>query len=123
MKKLIVLLVIVFTANLAVAQKCNESHKKNSFELVDGLIKATLYHDNGEVAQTGYYTLENKLQGEWVSYNRFGVKTATARYNNGAKVGTWNFFDGDTMKEVTYVNSKVSKVKTWQVTDSRVVSN
>ncbi len=33
-----------------------------------------LYHDNGQVAQTGFYTLDNKLEGEWISYDAVGKK-------------------------------------------------
>lgn len=126
MKRLILLLVIVFASNVAVAQDCKttckKTCKKNSYELSDGLIKATLYHDNGEIAQTGYYTKENKLQGEWISYDMSGNKTAVAQYDNGKKVGTWLFYQGSIMKEVTYADSRISEVKTWKYEDSRLVS-
>ncbi|MAZ73554.1 MAG: nicotinic acid mononucleotide adenyltransferase [Flavobacteriaceae bacterium] len=111
-------------ANVAVAQcsKICSKDVKDKYVLVDGLIEATLYHENGAIAQTGFYTQENKLQGEWVSYDANGKKTAVAQYNNGNKVGTWKFYQGDTMKEVTYANSKIAKVNTWEAKDTRVVS-
>lgn len=90
--------------------------------MVDRLIEATLYHDNGEIAQTGFYTEQNKLQGEWISYDAEGNTTAVAQYDNGKKVGVWKFYQGDTMKEVTYTNAKIAKVKTWESKDTRVVS-
>ena len=123
MKKIITLLVIVIAANTTFSQDCTKTLKKDKFELVDGLIKATLYHDNGLVAQTGYYTEENKLQGEWISYNSQGIKTAEAFYNDGVKIGTWFFYDGDTKKEVTYENAKIAEVKTWVVSNTQVVTN
>jgi antitoxin component YwqK of YwqJK toxin-antitoxin module len=126
MKRVILLLVIVFAANTAIAQECQttckKTCKKNSYELTEGLIKATLYHENGEIAQTGYYTQENKLQGEWISYDINGNKTAVAQYDNGNKVGTWLFYQGELMKEVTYDDSRIAEVKTWKFEDSRLVS-
>ena len=122
MKNIITLLALVAVVALGSAQEI----KKNEY-VVDksdsNLIKATLYHDNGTVAQTGYYTLDNKLQGEWVSYDTNGNKTAIARYNNGKKVGSWMFFQGETIKEVTYMNSKIAKVNTFKKDNSQIVSN
>jgi len=102
------------------AKTCNMANK---YVLSNGLIEATLYHDNGKIAQTGSYTKENKLQGEWVSYDANGNKTAVGQYNNGEKVGTWLFYQGNTQKEVVYNDSKIAQVKTWEVTDTRVVAN
>ena len=120
MKKIIVLLVLAFTANVAFAQSCV---KKDSYVLNGDVIEATLYHKNGAIAQTGFYTKENKLQGEWISYDAQGNKTAVATYDEGEKVGTWLFYHGNEMKEVTYTNSKIAEVKTWTNTGTRVVSN
>ncbi|MEM7086399.1 MAG: nicotinic acid mononucleotide adenyltransferase [Bacteroidota bacterium] len=120
MKKIVLILVMVFTANIALAQTCD---KKDSYVLNGDVIEATLYHDNGTIAQTGFYTTENKLHGEWISYDAKGNKTAIATYENGEKVGTWVFYNGQEMKEVTYTNSKIAQVKTWINTDTQVVTN
>lgn len=119
MKNLIVLLVACFFVNIAIAQ----TGKKNAYKVKGDVIEAVLYHDNGMVAQTGFYTLENKLEGEWISYDTNGNKSAVAHYNNGKKVGTWKFYQGTTQKEVVYNDSKIAKVNTWEVTDTRIVSN
>ena len=87
------------------------------------LLKPTLYHENGAVAQTGFYTEDNKLQGEWISYDVKGNKTAVAQYDNGNKVGTWIFYQGNNKKEVTYTDSRISKVNTWEKTGTQVVTN
>ncbi len=118
MKNILSLLVIVLITSVAVAQ-----NKNNTFFLEGDVIVATLYHDNGMVAQTGYYTKENKLTGEWVSFDQNGNKTAVAQYNNGQKVGTWYFFTGENIKEVNYMDSRISKVVTWKSSDTQVVSN
>lgn len=118
MKNILSLLVIVLITSVAVSQ-----NKNNTYFLEGDVIVATLYHDNGMVAQTGYYTKENKLTGEWVSFDQNGNKTAVAQYNNGEKVGTWVFYENNTQREVSYSNSRVAKVTTWKVIDSYVVSN
>jgi len=124
MKKIILLLLVAFSANMAFAQNCKKTcDKKNSYVQNGDLIDAKLYHDNGALAQTGSYTLDNELHGEWVSYDAEGNKTAVALYNNGMKVGTWMFFQGNIQKEVTYKDSQISEVKTWEITDTRVVAN
>ena len=131
MKKLILVLVVLFSANVMVAQSCKMKTscktktvcKKDSYVLNNGLIEATLFHKNGAVAQTGFYTEDNKLQGEWISYDIKGNKTAIANYNKGDKVGTWTFYQGAIQKEVIYIDSRISKVNTWEKTDTRMVTN
>lgn len=119
MKNIIALLTIVFITSIALAQNNN----KNTYVLNGDTIEATIYHDNGMVAQTGYYTKENKLTGEWVSYDLNGNKTAIAEYNNGEKVGTWVFYNGNIQRQVSYDNSHIAKVSTWKLADTYVVSN
>lgn len=128
MKKLIFALLVVFAAGSITAQACMKTcemtcAKKDKFVMNNGLIEATLFHDNGTVAQTGYYTKDNKLQGEWISFDVNGNKTAIGTYENGVKVGTWSFFQGNDKKEVSYDNSKITEVKTWSLNDTRIVSN
>lgn len=119
MKKVVMLMTILLVGTVSFAQEI----QKPTYTLQGDIIEATLYHDNGAVAQTGFYTKANKLQGEWVSYDANGNKTAVAYYNNGDKVGTWMFYNGNEKKEVTYADSKIAEVKTWTVTDTRVVIN
>lgn len=74
------------------------------------LIEVTYFHDNGEVSQTGFYTEEGKLHGEWIKFCKEGNRLAEARYNNGNKVGKWLFYDGNTIKEVNYSENLVTEV-------------
>ena len=73
------------------------------------LIEATYYHDNSVVSQTGFYTVDGKLQGEWLSYDDKGEKTVSANYDNGKKVGKWIHWIEGVRKEVNYVNNEASK--------------
>ncbi len=124
MKKIAIVLVLIFSASMSYGQECSKTcKKKNSYVKNGDLIEAVLYHDNGVVAQTGTYTLDNKLEGEWISYDTAGNKTALANYTNGEKVGTWLFYQGEEMKEVTYTDSRIAEVKTYAVQGTRVVAN
>lgn len=116
MKSLLCLsLMLMFVVTLHAQEK--------SLELNGDLIEATLFHDSGEIAQKGAYTHEGELQGKWISYDRDGGVTAVAFYDNGEKVGTWTFYQGKTMKKVTYRDSRIAKVETWENTGTRIVSN
>jgi len=119
MKNIITFMAIVLVTSMTQAQ----DNIKSTYFLDGDLIEATIYHDNGMVAQTGYYTTDNQLTGEWISYDLNGDKTAVANYNNGKKVGAWVFYQGNTKREVLYDDSHIAKVKTWKVTDTYVVSN
>ena len=119
MKNLAWMIVLLLTVNVAMAQES----AKDSYTLNGDQIDAVLYHDNGVVAQKGSYTKAGKLDGKWLSFDTNGTLTAEAFYNEGEKVGTWTFYNGDTKKVVTYTDSRIGEVATWKLTDSRVVSN
>ena len=124
MRLLVLLCIMALSTNVAFAQDCQKVCDKNNQFVANGdVIEATLFHENGAVAQKGFYTKDNKLTGEWISYDTVGNKTAVAQYDNGSKVGTWVFYEGDLKREVTYTNSRISNVNTWEKKDSRVVSN
>ena len=99
-----------------------QSNEKPTLEKKGDLVKATYYHDNGVVAQTGHFTLDGKLQGEWKSYDVNGKKTAIGNYDKGQKVGKWFFWTADRLSEVDYAASKITGVNEWKQT-TKVVSN
>lgn len=118
MRKLFSILIVVVFTTASFAQ----SNKPVTIK--DGkLYQTTLFHEDGSVAQTGYYTKEGVLTGEWISYDVNGNKQAIAQYDNGKRVGTWLFYQGDTKKEVSYDNNAIAAVKTWKLADTRVVAN
>ncbi|AUC82664.1 toxin-antitoxin system YwqK family antitoxin [Lacinutrix sp. Bg11-31] len=79
------------------------------------LIEVVYYHDNGVVSQTGAYTVDGKLQGEWLSYNAQGKKQVSANYDNGKKVGKWLIWKDATLKEVDYNNNAIASVSEWKI--------
>jgi antitoxin component YwqK of YwqJK toxin-antitoxin module len=86
-------------------------------------IDVVYYHDNGQISQTGAYTLDGKLQGEWLSFDAKGKKTVSATYDNGKKVGKWFFWNENTLKEVDYSNNAVASVNVWTNTSSVALQN
>ncbi len=119
MKKLILILVLAVIGSQGFAQ---ETTNKQLVKKGD-VIETKIFHENGIISQEGQYNLDGKLQGTWISYDLNGNKTAVAKYNNGEKVGTWFFYEGDVLHEVNYNNSRIAKVTTWKDSKTQVVSN
>lgn len=107
MKKSVILAALLFSGML-IAQET-----KPELEAVGNTVKATYYYENGKVQQEGFFK-DGKLDGVWVSYDEKGNKKTVGEYTNGVKTGKWIFFTEDTLKEVAYVDSKVSSVKNLQ---------
>ena len=77
------------------------------------LTEATYYYDNGTIQQIGTFNKSGKLHGTWTSYDVEGNKLALGEYNNGKRVGKWLFWTENSLKEVEYENSKITKVNEW----------
>jgi antitoxin component YwqK of YwqJK toxin-antitoxin module len=107
MKKLLILIVALICSAALFSQEV----KENVYEVENNLIKVTMFHDNGQISQTGFYTLDGKLQGNWYSYDVEGNKLATANYENGKKVGKWTFWEKGVLREVDYTKNKISFVR------------
>ena len=103
MKKFVIILVLVFSAPLFAQEN------KPSFEDLGDMVKATYYHENGEVAQVGFY-LNDKLHDKWEMFNEEGKKIAMGHYHKGKRTGKWFFWNQEGMKEVDFVDNKVVNV-------------
>ncbi|MFV0565057.1 MAG: toxin-antitoxin system YwqK family antitoxin [Flavobacteriaceae bacterium] len=108
MKKLVLLFAFLITA-VAFAQK--EQKRELKLNKDTNLIEVVYYHDNGAVSQTGFYTADGKLQGEWLSFNEEGKKTVSGHYDNGKKVGKWFYYTKDSVKEVDYNANVIASLK------------
>lgn len=117
MKNLIVTVVLLFS----VAVTAQDKNVTPLYEKDGDVVKATYYHDNGAIAQTGFYK-NNKLHGEWKSYDPAGKRIAIAEYNKGEKTGKWFFWNGEKLSEVDYINNKIIKVTRWNNANSIVVN-
>lgn len=78
----------LFIGVLAFGQETTKNIKEDV-----GIYKATVHHDNGQVAQTGFITKDKKVHGVWKSFDTNGNLKSLGEYNNGKKVGTWIFWE------------------------------
>lgn len=84
-------------------------------------VKATYFHENGKIAQVGFYQ-DGKLHGEWKMYNEEGKKLAMGQYNEGVRTGKWFFWEADGLKEVDYEQNKIARVVKWNQGEAVVVN-
>lgn len=108
MKKIFILLVM-----LAIGFSYAQEKNIPKVEKDGDLTIVTYFHDNGEVQQTGAFDINGKLHGEWKSFDNNGNKVAIGNYDSGKKVGKWFFWEGDSLKEVDYIDSKIVSVNQW----------
>lgn len=106
MKKIILLLALIFVSTSVFSQK----EKELVLNKETNLIEATYYHANGEISQEGTFNLDQKLHGDWISYNDKGEKVSEGAYVNGAKTGKWYFWNDGAMKEVEFSNNAIASV-------------
>ncbi|MGF1555052.1 nicotinic acid mononucleotide adenyltransferase [Paucihalobacter sp.] len=109
MRKLLILIVALICSAAVFSQET----KENEYTVKNNVIEVTMFHDNGQISQTGFYTLDGKLQGNWFSYDVHGKKVAAAKYDNGNKVGKWFFWNDKTLKEVDYSTNAIVSVVEW----------
>jgi len=105
----------LFLMTLMVSVSVFSQKPEPTFENEGKLLKATYFHDNGEVSQTGYF-LNGKLHGDWVMFDAGGTKIATGTYENGIKTGKWFFWKMDNLSEVDYAANRIVQVKEWNKT-------
>lgn len=118
MKKLFALM-LMLSITLTFAQE----NKKVEVNKDGDLTVATYYHDNGAIEQQGTFNQEGELHGVWTSYDLNGSKTMVGNYVNGKKVGKWMFWSDNKLKEVEYVDSRITSVNEWTDKVEVAVSN
>ncbi|TBW27913.1 toxin-antitoxin system YwqK family antitoxin [Gramella sp. KN1008] len=108
----------LITGSTVMAQ---DNDPKPVFEKQGELIKGTFYYEDGSIRQEGTYK-NGKLDGQWISYDQNGEKTAIAHYNKGEKEGKWFFWNGDQLTEVDFEKSRITSVNKWK-TEEPLLSN
>tara|TARA_B100001559_G_scaffold139978_2_gene117574 strand:+ start:1785 stop:2144 length:360 start_codon:yes stop_codon:yes gene_type:complete len=86
--------------------------KKIIYEKQGELTKVTKFHDNGIVFQTGFLK-NNKLHGDWISFNKDGSKKSRGNYVNGKKTGKWLFWNDNKLIEADFKDNKLIKTIEW----------
>jgi antitoxin component YwqK of YwqJK toxin-antitoxin module len=107
MKKFIIITLILVSGTIF------SQSNQPKLEAVNNMVKATYFHENGQVMQEGFFK-NGKLQGEWTSYDTNGSKMAVANYDQGKKVGKWFHWNSSSLNEVDYSNNRIAAVKNWK---------
>ncbi|EMY81298.1 hypothetical protein ES731_13585 [Psychroflexus gondwanensis] len=113
-------LVMVFLMSFTLFAQTDKNLVKT--EKVGDLQKVTMFYESGELHQVGYIK-NDKLHGEWESFDREGNNLAKANYENGNKVGQWMFWNDGKLSIVDYNENRIVQVKTFVEEGSQVVSN
>lgn len=103
--KNLILTFVLFASTLIFAQNIEPK-----LEIVGQQVKATYYHENGNLQQEGFF-VDGKLDGKWTSYDVSGKVTAIAEYNNGLKSGKWISYNNLSVNEVLYANNNIVSSK------------
>ena len=103
MKHILIIAIALFTS-MTFGQK----ERTLTLNKETNLIDVVYYHVSGEISQTGSYTAEGKLEGEWLSFNEEGKTIVKAYYKNGKKIGKWIHVVDGVAKEVDYSKNVAS---------------
>jgi len=103
MKLITIILALMFSIGTGAQEN------KPTFKKEGDLTKATYFHDNGEIAQTGYF-MEGKLHGEWEMFDEVGKQIAKGNYEMGKRTGKWLFWEGEVLKEVDFQDNKIASI-------------
>lgn len=104
---------IMILATMAISALTFAQTAKPILEQAGNLVKATYYHDNGQMQQQGHFK-DGKLEGSWVAYDINGNKKSIGEYTNGQKTGKWFFWNDKSLSEVDYLNSRVATITSWK---------
>lgn len=115
MKKACILL-LMFTMTLAAQDSIKPKFKKEG-----NLVKASYFHDNGDLAQLGYF--KDKLRhGNWISFSQEGEKLSMGSYQLGKKNGQWFFWKENELIEVIYEKNKIVNVLEWNNSEKKLIA-
>jgi len=105
--------VVFIFALLVVGFGYSQNERTLTLNEETNLIEVSYFNEVGQITQTGFYTTEGKLHGEWITYDLQGNKKVSAKYNEGVKTGKWFYWSSTTLKEVDYSDNKIASVNTW----------
>ena len=83
----------------------NGELKLQFLEVEKGLVQATYFHENGLIAQKGYFKNET-LFGYWETFDVEQNKISSGFFNDNVKTGTWNYWkNGELFQIISYSNN------------------
>lgn len=60
----------------------------------------TKNYKNGKLEEDYYLNVSGNKNGKYLRYTRYGKLYVEGQYKDGAPVGTWNYYSGDTLGEL-----------------------
>lgn len=116
LRALIVILMLVLGINTLDAQILVKEPPVEYFKVKRQLIGYKKYHDNGQMAESGYYKF-GRPHGVWTCFDKDGKVVTQARYERGVKHGLWYFWDsqGKILCEIRYDYGVVLSAKQFDV--------
>jgi len=57
--------------------------------------------------------INGELDGLWTSYDFNGINYVKGTYQDGIKTGKWFFWTENALKEVDFVDSKITNINEW----------
>ena len=102
--KNIILIIAIFTVSFSFSQR----EKTLTIDEETNMVNVVYYYDNGGVRQTGSFSVDGELEGEWVSYDEAGQVEIKAFYKHGEKVGVWIHIIEGIPVEVDYSKDNTS---------------
>ena len=107
MKKITLTFFFIFISFLGFSQKI----ELKKTETKGDLQQVTLFHENGNIMQHGFYTNDGELHGCWESFYDNGARQCVAFYNKGLKVGTWMYYAENKITKVIYKKNKIVSIE------------
>ena len=105
------LYILIFALSLSVNAQGNI--KTEFVNSGNNLVKVISYHEDGSIAQTGCLK-DNKLHGEWASFDMDGNKLSLGTYNMGEKNGKWFFWSNADLTEVNFKDNAIIDTVNWE---------
>lgn len=112
-------LIVLLASTFTISAQITPQPKK---EIKGKLTEITLFYENGNIMQHGFYTEDGTLHAAWESYDNNGSISCIAFYNYGVKVGTWTYFTENKITKIVYNNNKIESIEEYP-RDSRIKNN
>ena len=100
----------VFAQNQSVIREeyfPNGELKLQLLEVGNDLIQATYFHENGLIAQKGFFK-NKKLFGYWETFDVEQNKISSGFFSENIKIGMWNYWkDEEIIQIISYSNNSM----------------
>ena len=112
-------LFLILAISIALSFTALNAQEQKVVSQEGNMLKVVIYGQNNNILQEGTIK-NNKLHGDWASYDKSGNQLATGRYNKGKKVGKWFFWSNGTLTEVDFRRNIPRRVVVWETPTAAV---